>query len=123
MTAGVVTWKGWKYYDWNSRLIEHVFCVPDRAVVTRIHASAEELWILAGRPDDPPDVVAAWFCSRLIEVLYEGHDAKGFCGFAASRNWNTSSSSVPHFFALLWFTCLVASGYPDVNEGEFAEKE
>lgn len=117
-----VTWAGWSLQEWNERLIRHVLCVPGDACVTRIPASADELWLIAGRPQVSPGDAAAWFCSKVVDALYGGADPKGFCGFANAGTWDPSALSPPPYFVLLWLTCLIASGYPEVEEGEFAER-
>jgi hypothetical protein len=118
-----VPWLHWTYNDWNDRLVEHYFEIADDSahspVLTRIPATPEDLAELVGASADDSAMVTDVFVKCLVKELAPG---TSFCGFCFDYGtWSPQSPDPPHFFAMLWFTCLVAYGYPN-SEGSFAER-
>jgi len=117
-------WEHWDYAQWNERLVDHYLGnnEPERAnqPVDRIPATPEELAVIAGAAPSEAPAVADTFVRRIIDLLPLGK--KSFCGFCLDyESWNPHAPEPPHFFAMLWFTCLVAYGYPN-GEGSFADR-
>ncbi len=111
-------WRHWTYDEWNERLIAYCFAQGTRAtsVVERIPATPEELAQVIHDPSADPHEVTEAFISCIREKLRP--NAVSFCGFCQRYgNWSSQASGPPHFFAMLWFTCLVAYGYPDIEGG------
>ncbi|WP_426746278.1 hypothetical protein VZQ01_40155 [Myxococcus faecalis] len=117
--------ENWSYPDWNDRLINHHFVAPSTreagAPVGRIPATPEELWLVAGKPALDPSKVANAFVQCVTGELPIGQIR--FCTYCLTREreWAPDSPSRPHFFAMLWFTCLIAYGYP-TGDGAFATR-
>lgn len=110
-------WRHWSYEQWNERLIAYSFGRGARAIATveRIPATPEELVQVIDDPAADPHEVTEAFVSCVKEKL--PLNAVSFCRFCQSYgNWSPQSSDPPHFFAMLWLTCLVAYGYPDIEE-------
>lgn len=86
----------------------------------RIPATPEELVQVVSDPTAIPLEVAEIFVACMREQLRP--NVVGFCGFCRMYgSWSSQSSTPPHFFAMLWLTCLLAYGYPDA-EGGFHER-
>lgn len=113
-------WRSAAYADWNARLVEHVFGgFPRPDEVSHIPASPEELCAVAEDTTATSDEVVGAFVSAVRDALPVGCS---FCRFCAQREgWTPKSREPPHFFGMLWFTCLVAAGYGD-DHGSFAER-
>ena len=120
------SWKTWTYAEWNERLLEYCLARHDGAdgtPVTRIAATPEELTLVVGDDSAAPEAVAERFVEVIRQELPPGRSFSGYCrdyvSYARqSKNpWTPESRDSPHFFAMLWFTCLVAYGYPDASEG------
>ena len=109
-------WRNWNYEVWNSRLVE--YCLTSArdgrtSPVERIPATPEELAAVAGVSAEDSYAVVDAFVGTVVLQLPQG---RSFCGFCNDRRgWKPSSPEAPHFFAMLWFTCLVAYGYPDTE--------
>ena len=122
-------WRRWSYADWNDRLID--YCLGDgvsgSGPLERLAATPEELVLVAGAIGDEMAEVAAAFVRTCVANVPLGTSFCGFCGDYKGRNrrsdnpWTTASDEAPHFFAMLWFTCLVAYGYPDAA-GSFSDR-
>ena len=115
-----LTWRHWTYNDWNDRLVEHYLEAGNNSsesmVVTRIPATPDDLAEIVGAsPQEAADVVNA-FLGSVVKALPYGKSFGGFC--LGYDGWSSSSPDRPHFFGMLWFTCLVASGHP-TTEGSF----
>ena len=119
-------WQTWVYTEWNKRLLE--YCLGKRGnaddrTVTRLAATPEELVIIAEDRSASPDAVTSSFVEVIKGELPQGQSFSSYCldyfRYAREWNkpWNTASEDPPHFFAMLWFTCLVAYGYPDPLSG------
>lgn len=111
-------WRAWTYDEWNKRLVDYCFRVTlggRRDALERIPATPEELRLVTGDSNaDPKEVIVA-FASRVKEQIPV--TVTTFCSFCLNyRGWSSSSSDIPHFFAMLWLTCLVAYGYPEGQE-------
>lgn len=115
-------WSHWTYDDWNDRLVEHILGNAEDSdePVTRIAATPEELARIAGADPSEAAAIALAFVARVVDQLPSRR--RSFCGFClADHGWEPRSSEPPHFFAMLWFTCLIAYGYP-TGEGAFFER-
>ncbi len=114
-------WRQWSYNQWNERLVDRYLLVGDAATadhpVDRIPATPEELALIAGADPSEAAAVAQAFVQRIVDQLPMGK--KSFCGFCTEyESWSPHCPEPPHFFAMLWLTCLVAYGYPR-GEGAF----
>jgi hypothetical protein len=115
-----VSWRSWTYGEWNTRLIAHHFLEKGtllNEVVERIPASPEELVAIARDPGANAGEVAKAFSDQI--VLQLPRNGRSFCGFCHDYgSWTRDVEGAPHFFGMLWFTCLVAYGYRS-DEGDF----
>lgn len=85
--------------------------------MTQLAASPEELARFLGEPLERVDEVAEAFVKTVRASLPRWESS--FCGFCSNyRGWTPSSEQPPHFFGMLWFTCLIAYGYPG-TAGDF----
>lgn len=115
-------WRRWTYDEWNERLVAYCFSRSAQAgsPVERIPATPEELVHVVSDPVAIPQEVAEVFVACMREQLRP--NVLGFCGFCRKYgSWSTQALTPPHFFAMLWLTCLLAYGYPDA-EGGFHER-
>jgi len=88
--------------------------------VERIVATPHELVTVTNDPEASPDEAAARFVAVMKrELPSHGISFHSFCSDTASRGWTLKSARPPHFFAMLWLTCLVANGYPDGGADEY----
>ena len=103
------------YDEWNRRLIDHYFFAEGKSgrPVTRVAATPEELAGIVGLSDDFEDDVARSFVDSVRSVVGWGTSLSSFVG----SSWRPSEDDAPHFFGVLYFTCLVAHGYPDGEGG------
>lgn len=116
MTLVCSDWRRWTYAEWNDRLLEYCLGSGARTVlVERIPATLEELLRVANDAKaDSMEVVDA-FVSRIKECI---PTRLSFCGFCSDfKGWTPNSPDPPHFFGMLWLTCLVAYGFPDETGG------
>jgi hypothetical protein len=109
-----LSWREWTYAEWNRRLLEHVLCGEGSILqepVERIPATPEELLSVVQDLAAAPEEVQAAFVGAVKQQLPFGEESfSGFClEFGA---WTEKSPNYPRFFGMLWFTCLVAYGYP-----------
>jgi hypothetical protein len=116
-------WAGWNYTYWNKELIDRWLYVSDgdellSIPIDRIPATPEELSLLVGAQAGEATAVADAF---IAQVKLELPPGRSFCGFCDYGPWTPVCSYAPHFFGMLWFTCLVAYGYPAVD-GSFDER-
>ena len=118
-------WADWSYEDWNGALVD--YCFRDEGTgsgpVERLAATPEELArVVRGSPEDA-EVMAKAFVSACVATMPAGTSFRSFCcdcrsfNPCSSNSWTAGSAEPPHFFALLWLTCLVAYGYPDAKGG------
>lgn len=110
-------WQHWSYLSWNERLIAYYFETTDarmlRTPVERLPAAPEDLWEIAGRPVEGPNEVVEAFI-RIVRERELPRGKKSFCAYCLEyEDWTPRCHSLPHFFGMLWFTCLVAYGYPE----------
>lgn len=110
-------WKLWNYADWNVALLRHAFGATSkwqREPVERIQATPEELLALVSDPETIADAVVAAFvsCAR-SNVPRRGKTFGRFC--YEYNGWSPASREPPHFFGMLWLTCLAAYGYPSAR--------
>lgn len=107
-------WRSWTYDDWNRRLLEHCFYVRpgrDGQPIERIPATPEELRQVTGDHETDSYELAEAFADRMVAEL--PYREKNLCSFSTPREgWTPESSDPPHFFAMLWLTCLISSGFP-----------
>ena len=111
------SWRTWTYAEWNERLLEYCLVRRDGAdgtPVTRLAATPKELTLVVGDDSATPEAVA----ERFVKVIRQELPGQSFSSYCLNyMNWTPESGDSPHFFAMLWFTCLVAYGYPDPSEG------
>ena len=120
------SWETWTYAQWNERLLEY-FLVrgddTDGTPVTRLAATPKELTLVVGDDSATPKAVAERFVEVIRQELPLGQSFSSYCldyvryARQLKNPWTSESGDSPHFFAMLWFTCLVAYGYPDPSEG------
>ena len=118
-------WRGWSYEQWNQQLIDYCLGAngQDRDSIERLAATPEELVLVAAGADDEVDEIARAFADACLSNIPSGRSFYGFCGselgrkHASAAPWTPKSPDPPYFFAMLWFTCLVAYGYPDAEGG------
>jgi hypothetical protein len=109
----------WGRWKWNRRLLDGALGtdVLTNAETSRIVATPAWLAEIVGHPQQSEDVVAC-FSAAHTEVL----DGTGSTLVTASlelvrkAGWSAASSDPPPFFSLLWASCLVAWGYPDLDK-------
>ncbi len=124
-SVGAADWRSWSYEKWNDRLID--YCLryesPDPPPVERLAATPEELVVLVKTTHDEVDCVTRAFVDACLTRIPSGRSFYGFCGSDLGRRrasevpWTPEAEEAPYFFAMLWFTCLVAYGYPDTKGG------
>lgn len=122
-------WRTWSYDQWNQRLVD--YCLVDHGgksgPVERLAATPEELAVMVGTTRDQADEVARIFVDLCLANIPSGRSFYGYCGSELGRRrasevpWTPDTEEPPYFFAMLWFTCLIAYGYPD-GEGGFYER-
>ena len=122
-------WRGWSYEKWNERLIDYCLRAheeqPDS--IERLAATPEELVLVTGGAEDEVNQIAIAFADACLSNIPRGRSFYGFCGSRLGRKrasavpWTPKSTDPPYFFAMLWFTCLIAYGYPD-TEGGFYDR-
>ncbi len=119
-------WKSASYSDWNEWLFADTFTRSQSPEPIRyIPASLKELCVIVGESPERAQEVLQAFSDAICQEL-----DKERCTFesyylqyrlrSGSRDayWSRFSDEEPYFFACLWLTCLVASGYPPY-EGQF----
>ena len=122
-------WRDWSYEHWNQELIDYCLHANGQELdpVERLAATPEELVLVTGGAEDEVDAIARAFADACLFNIPSGRSFYGFCGSELGRKrasavpWKPESPEPPYFFAMLWFTCLVAYGYPD-TEGGFYER-
>ncbi len=113
-------WHTAGYPDWNALLVGYFLDASRRgSSVERIPATPEELLQAIEDPDANGDAVVSAFVQAVRSELPPG---TSFCRYCFRRStWTSSSDEPPHFFGMLWFTCLLAAGYPE-GAGSFRER-
>lgn len=121
--TGLIDWRSLDFDGWNDLLVRHCFLAApgeQATVVRRIVATPEELGRLCGAMDESGSVVEAFV--DCVKAAVGGTDYCTWCyTHAKCRHWTSSSATFPPHFAVLWLTCLIASGYPD-DEGGFHDR-
>jgi hypothetical protein len=119
------------YGAWNEKLVDHVFGNRgDNSPVTRIPATPEELCLVRGSCSTSVanlarhevDAVVADFIGCLkAELAKERMALLRYCLHYREdfKWWSPGDDQQPYFFAMLWFTCLIAYGYPTDTDGDF----
>ncbi len=120
-----------KYAAWNEKLIDHVFGRrTDTSPVTRIPATPEELCLARGSSpavvanmsrQELDSVVTEFIACLKAELADEKFALLRYClHYREDGNWwAPGDDQQPYFFAMLWFTCLIAYGYPSDSERDF----
>lgn len=116
-------WQDWTYTYWNLQLIERWLYVDQddellAVPIDRIPAMPEQLSLIVGANVLEANSVADALIRQAKNELPSG---TSFCGFSEYTPWTPDSSNPPHYFGMLWVTCLIAYGYP-VVEGSFDER-
>jgi hypothetical protein len=111
-------WRSARYPEWNQRLLDYFLRRSLAASVERIPATPEELPSAVGDPTAPAEEVVQSFIAAVREELPDG---VSFCRYCFRRRWTPTSREPPYFFGMLWFTCLLASGYP-ASGGSFRDR-
>lgn len=117
-------WRTWDYERWNERLVAYCFRSDESSLdgpVERIPASPEELLEVVGDRFAASEDVAETFVASVLARIPPGTSFEGFCG--DYQGWTPARDRPPHFFAALWFTCLVAYGFPPGDDGFHARME
>ena len=115
----------WSYVDWNERLVNYTLGDHDgiSGPVERIAATPAELAVVAGVNPDDANAVARAFADACKATLSSGVSSVGSVRIDPGVSWlpvaigRRRQPRSPPFFAMLWFTCLVAYGYPDAEGG------
>jgi hypothetical protein len=113
-------WRTWDYERWNERLVAYCFRSDGSSLgkpVERIPATPEELLGVVGDRSAAPEDVAGTFVDSVLSQIPPGISFEGFCG--DYRGWTPFHDWPPRFFAALWFTCLVAYGFPPGDDDGF----
>ncbi len=120
-----ISWRRWTHGMWNERLIDACLRTEDRALlevpVNQFPASAEDLATLVGATSIEANEVVESFVATVRRELPRGTSFSGYCD--SNGEWSPRSPDEPHFFAMLWFSCLVAAGYPSVSNDFFGRLE
>lgn len=106
------------YAAWNDLLIRHHLSTAagtSKRPVLRIPATPEELCAAAGKPPELAQYLVDSFVDCVRTELPFGKSFDSFC--TSRRNWSPRDARPPHYFGMLWFTCLVAYGFPDGERG------
>ena len=120
-------WRAWTYEQWNQRLVDYCLESDGRGpdLIERLAATPEELVLVTRGADEDVDEIARSFVDACLSNIPSGRSFYGFCGSELGRKraselpWTPKSRHPPYFFAMLWFTCLIAYGYPDAEGGFF----
>lgn len=115
----------WSVAEWNKHLFAAVFTGSDTPI-TYLDAHPVGLTQLLSWP------TTTVMAERAAELLIDAQRplVEGAAGSAVSaalqtcrdRAWRAQNDRPPPFFSLLWTTCMVAWGHPDVEVGDFAER-
>jgi hypothetical protein len=109
-------WRRASYLAWNERLLDYVFASDELTdPVTRIAANPEELKRVVGDGAADPDELAGAFELTFCREVPRGRTLDT----QMSHPRPIPTDEVPHFFGLLWMTCLICWGYPRKNDGSF----
>ena len=124
--TAIGNWRDWNYAEWNSRLADYCFAIrpgEPSSAVEQLPATPQELVLVTGDPDATEAEVVKRFVTVMKWKLPGGETT--FRTFCVRRTaWTPSSSQPPHFFAMLWLTCLVAHGYPyELKRGFYVRME
>src|SRR6202043_1001426 len=113
-------WRTASYVEWNEMLLDYFLSGHHRGrTVARIPAGPDELSAAARDRDADPDEVARAFLASVQAELPLG---TSFCSYCNGRlSWTPGSPDPPHFFGMLYFTCLLAAGHAD-DHGSFDER-
>jgi len=112
-------WRTADYAAWNRRLLDYFLGAERRGpVVERIPATPEELVAVVSDPSAVAEDATDAFVAAIRSKLPPG---VSFCGFSLNyRGWTPESLAEPPLFGMLWFTCLIGSGYADHHGSFFA---
>lgn len=118
-----LAWQEWSAEDWNRHLLLFCFVQDNQALPWQgIRASEDDLPVLTGDTDTPA-VDQAMALRRALgdqAALQPGSLTPAALMALQVERYRPSSQSLPPFFAFLWFTCLLAHGFPDPQlEGRF----
>jgi hypothetical protein len=116
-------WSTWNAEQWNQRLL--LFCFVQEADAPPwqgIRASEDDLLVLTGDSETTPAVLAMAL-KRALALQASNHQEVLTPAALMARQvqlFLPTPAKLPPFFAFLWFTCLVAHGFPDPQmEGRF----
>lgn len=109
--TGMSHWRNAEYEQWNEWLLNRCLLANGSDLrVTRIAAGPEELAAMVGLDETFGEEVAEAFVRAVKKKLPL---RTSFCGYCLKqKGWTPESEDIPHFFGMLWFTCLLAAGYP-----------
>ena len=114
-------WTRWTYYDWNRQLAQYFLAArtPEERIIAieRIASTTEELARVAGVDRSHAPAVAEAFVGRVRQLK----PGQGFCDYCLGYQ-SDSDDEYPPFFAMLWFTCLIAYGHPEGGGGSFSQR-
>ena len=118
-----LAWQQWSAEEWNRNLL--LFCFVQEAQAPPwqgIRASEDDLPVLTGDTDTPAVDQAMALRQALGHqaALQPGSFTPAALMASQVEAYRPSARSLPPFFAFLWFTCLLAHGFPDPQlEGRF----
>jgi hypothetical protein len=117
-------WTGWTAAEWNRQLLLYCFVRDQsRSPADPLRATLEDLPLLVRDPKSDPLIMAQTLRNAILtEARKKDLDPLSYMALSADR-FRPGSRSLPGFFSFLWFTCLIAQGYPDADgNGLFHER-
>jgi hypothetical protein len=116
-------WSTWNAEQWNQQLLLFCFVLDaDAPPWQGIRASEDDLQALTGDSDTSPAELAHALLHALERQAAQHPEALTPAALMARQVqlYLPTPAKPPPFFAFLWFTCLVAHGFPDPQmEGRF----
>jgi hypothetical protein len=115
----------WTAAEWNNRLVT-VILGGSGPPVTYFDAHPTGLTELLDWPST--DETRAQAAALLVDahrahvIAAAGSAVAAALQLCRDRMWSVTDTRAPPYFSLLWVTCLVAWGYPDDAEGDFASR-
>ena len=109
-------WLKWSVAEWNRQLLLYCFVRDQsRSPADPLRATLEDLPLLVRDLKADPLIMAQTLRNAILsEARKKDLDPLSHLAVSADR-FRPSSRTPPGFFSFLWFTCLIAQGYPDAN--------
>lgn len=121
----------WGPTEWNRLLVSRQLHKSNRteyqgSVLTYIESYPQALVELLDWPktDHKAHVAADLFVGAHEQLVHEadGQLVRSSLLMVNRKHWSRLDDVAPPFFGLLWLSCMVAWGYPDEGEGNFASR-